>query len=667
MRNNPIKMKRLLLLLPIIVLMVGCRSGKLPVSASNAELLYEKEHYHDAAEMFEKLVKKEKDEDKKKDQVTKLANCYRQISNFPKAATYYRKVMEYYPDEPQYMYVYADLLMSNDNYEEALVYLEKYQKEVPGDKRVPKKIEVCKQAMAINIGGSRFNVSRADDLNSNYNDYCPSVAGGNLYFTSDRSGATGGERYPRRGSFYSDVYVSEIGETSLSNPKQLGGAINSSENEGATAFNSAGTVMIFTRCHGKGFDSSCALMLSSKGSGSWSKPVAIDFSVSAEYMYGHPTLSEDGKTLIFSSNIPGGNGGHDLYVSRKLGPGNWSKPENLGPKVNSAGDEMFPYLLDDKTLYFSSNGHPGFGALDVFVSINKKDRWRNPENLLPPINSGGDDFGICYDRDNPELSNGYFTSNRKTTQGDDIFRFDIVTPPLCTVCGTVYDAKTKKKLSGATVYLTDLANENTVYAKTNGQGQYCMKLLYEHDYKMDAYKKYYANNQAKPRFDTRNLNFQKEFKEDFYLDKWTIEEIKIEGILYDVNSADLRSESMEILDSLASILTIHNYLVVELSSHTDCRASVAYNQDLSQRRAQSCVDYLISKGIAKERLEAKGYGENRLLNDCACEGEEGKGLDCTEEQHQENRRTAFQILRTDFVPIAGDEEYGKPYVDPERE
>lgn len=660
-------MRKLLLLFTSVAILAGCRSGKLPVSATNADLLYEKQHYYDAAEMYEKLVKKQKDPEKKKEQITKLANCYRQTSNFAKAVSNYRKVMEYYPDKPEYIYIYADLLMSNDNYQEALNYLEKYKLEVPGDRRTDKKIAICKEAMSINIGGSRFKVNPADDVNSNYNDYCPSVVNGNLYFTSDRSGSTGGERYPRLGSYYSDIYLSKISENGLSNPKAMGNTINSGENEGASAFNAEGTVMIYTRCHGKGFDSSCALLLTTKNAGSWSKPEAISFSVSSDYMYGHPTLSDNGKTLIFSSNVPGGEGGHDLYVSKKLGPGKWSNPVNLGPKVNTSGDEMFPFLLDDRTLYFSSNGHPGFGALDVFVSINKKDRWRKPQNLLPPINSGGDDFGICYDKDNPELSTGYFSSNRKGTIGDDIFRFDIVTPPLCEVCGTVYDAKTKKRLGGATVYLTDIASENTVFVKTDPKGNYCMKLLYEHDYKMDAYRKYYANNNEKPRFDTRNLNFQKEFKEDFYLDKWTIEEIEIEGILYDLNSADLRPESKVILDSLASILTIHNYLVIELSSHTDCRGTVEYNDNLSQQRAESCVNYLISKGIARDRLEAHGYGESRLINDCACEGEEGKGLDCTEEQHQENRRTAFQILRTDYVPITGDEEYGKPYKDPEQE
>ncbi|MGB0432042.1 MAG: OmpA family protein, partial [Bacteroidia bacterium] len=160
------------------------------------------------------------------------------------------------------------------------------------------------------------------------------------------------------------------------------------------------------------------------------------------------------------------------------------------------------------------------------------------------------------------------------------------------------------------------------------------------------------------------LNFQEKYTQDFYLEKWAVDEIEIEGILYDVDKADLRAASKEILDSLASSLKIHYYLVVELSSHTDCRGSVDYNQDLSQRRAESCVNYLISKGISRDRMVAKGYGETKLLNDCACEGEEGKGLDCTDAQHQENRRTSFQIIRTDFEPKDAPD-FGTEYVDPE--
>ncbi|MBI1184095.1 OmpA family protein, partial [bacterium] len=507
-------------------------------------------------------------------------------------------------------------------------------------------------------------IEAVEDLNSQYNDYAPVFAHDQLYFTSDREESTGGLKYPKLGTYFSDIYAAPLDENGFfEKAKPLGNSINTDLNEGMARFSADGDVMVFTQCCGAGFDSSCAMLLSVRERGNWSKPEVIDFGIEGDYIFGQATLSADGKTLVFVSNIPGGYGGHDLYISHKQA-NKWGKPENMGAKINSAGDEMFPYLLDDNTLYFSSNGHPGFGALDIFKAVKRKNGWRNPANLLPPINSGGDDFGITFKNPEGEQNEGYFSSNRVGSQGDDIYHFSIITPPLCRLCGTVYDNKSKKPLANSTVYLTDLSSNKTVYIETDDKGQYCMKLLYEKEYKLDAYMKYYTNNKEIPRINTHGLNFQKDFKQDFYLDKWTVDEIEIEGILYDLDKADLRPESKVILDSLASILKIHYYLVVELSSHTDCRGSEDYNLALSQRRAESCVNYLISKGISRDRMIAKGYGETKLLNDCACEDGEGKGLDCTEAQHQQNRRTSFQILRTDFE-LEDQPQVGEPYTDPE--
>lgn len=657
-----IAMKHLVAFFAILIAFTACRTGKLPTSNTNADLLYEKHHYYDAAVMYNKLIKKQKDDIKKREQTIRLADCYRQMNRYDMAALWYEKVIAQNPDKPEYIYLYADLLMSTNDYSKALEMLKRYEKEVPGDKRTAKKIAMCEQALKLNIEGSRFNVKPISDLNTQYNEYAPVYANGSIYFTSDREGTTGGLEYPRLGTFYSDVFVADESEEGFEKPKPMGNSINTDLNEGATAFNKSGNIMVFTQCSGQGYDSSCVLLISKKERGSWSKPEVIDFGISGDYMFGQPSISEDGKTIIFVSNMPGGYGGHDLYKT-ELNNGAWSRPVNLGVRINTAGDEMFPYLLNDKTLYFSSNGHPGFGALDIFVSYFKKDQWRNPNNLLPPVNSGGDDFGMTFKKVNPALTEGFLSSNR-SSKGDDIFSFEIVTPPLSTVCGTVYDKKTRKPLANSRVMLTDLGTNETVYIDTDERGKYCMKLLYEKDYKLNAYKMYYANNNDKPRLSTRGLNFQEKYTQDFYLEKWAVDEIEIEGILYDVDKADLRAESKEILDSLASSLKIHYYLVVELSSHTDCRGSQEYNQELSQRRAESCVNYLISKGISRDRMVAKGYGETKLLNDCACEGEEGKGLDCTEAQHQENRRTSFQIIRTDFEPKDAPD-FGTEYVDPE--
>jgi outer membrane protein OmpA-like peptidoglycan-associated protein len=351
--------------------------------------------------------------------------------------------------------------------------------------------------------------------------------------------------------------------------------------------------------------------------------------------------------LVFSSNTPGGYGGHDLYMSR-LQENTWSKPENMGPAINTAKDEMFPTWIDEHTLYFSSNGHPGFGALDLFVSYYKGNKWRKPVNLLPPINSGGDDMTMHFDPAS-EGSAGYFSSNR-LGRGDDLFYFEVQTPEPCRLCGTVYDHKTKKPLARASVLLYDRLADTRYYVETDDKGQYCIQLPYEKEYRLDAYFQYYTNKNEPAYLSTVGLAFAQNFKQDFYLTKWTVDEVKIEGILYDLDKADLRPESKLVLDSLGQLLQLHYYLVVELSSHTDCRGTASYNEALSQRRAESCVNYLTAMGIDPGRLVAKGYGEGRLLNDCACEDEQGLGLTCPESLHQANRRTSFQIMRTDFEP-----------------
>ncbi|MGB0432376.1 MAG: tetratricopeptide repeat protein, partial [Bacteroidia bacterium] len=434
-------MKYLVAVIATLIFITGCRTGKLPTSNSNADILYEKHHYYDAAQMYNKLIKKQKDETKKREQTLKLADCYRQMNYYTKAAIWYKKAIEQNPDKPEFLYLYADLLMSQNNYSGALETLQIYQKEVPGDNRADKKIEICNKAIKLDIDGSRFNLKPIVQLNTQFNEYAPIYINQTLYFTSDREGTTGGLKYPRLGTYYSDVFISADENGTLSKPKPMGNTINTSLNEGSSAFNKSGNVMVFTQCSGQGFDSSCVLLISTKQRGNWSKPEVIDFGIKGDYMFGQPTLNEQGNQIIFSSNMPSGYGGHDLY-STTLKNGAWARPQNLGPKINSNGDEMFPYLLNEYTLYFSSNGHPGFGALDVFMAVKKKDKWRNPQNLLPPVNSGGDDFGMTFKKDNSAFTEGFLSSNRNG-QGDDIFSFEIVTPPLSTVCGTVYDKKTK--------------------------------------------------------------------------------------------------------------------------------------------------------------------------------------------------------------------------------
>lgn len=659
--SQPYPIMRLLLFTVAVACMfVACNRNNLPANANNAQMLYEKQHYTAAATMLNKLYRKSKKKDEKAQYALMLADSYRQMNQYEEAANFYAKCVEYFPNKPSYRFLQAQMLMGQNKYPEAISALEQYIRNVPGDNNAKETLEMCKLAVDLNNQGTQFSVEPLINFNTKYNEYSPLLRPNGLYFTSDRPQSTGENTNAWLGTEYSDIFLSRSTDEGFEEPTPLGEPINTVKNEGVCSFNEQGNVMAYTQCSGPGYDSSCAILVIRRERGVWSSPEVIPFSKRDGYVFGHPALSADGNTLVFSSNLGGGIGGHDLWISEYRN-GDWSTPTNMGSKINSARDEMFPVFTNDNTLYFSSNGHPGFGGLDIFKAIRINDKWRKPDNLLVPLNSGGDDFGITFHQNG---SKGYFTTNRQGTEGDDLYSFTKVTPPLCSISGVVYDNSTKKPLVNSVVFLRDLVSEETFYLNTDDQGAYTAYICYDKDYRLDAYRKFYTNNRQKPRVSTRGLKFEKKFTQDFYLDKWVIDEIRLEGIYYDLDKATIRDDAKPVLDSLARILKIHHYLVVELSSHTDCRGSAEYNQDLSQRRAESCVDYLVAQGLARERLIAKGYGESKLLNDCACDEEDASGESCTDEEHQLNRRTSFMILRTDYEPVE-DPEFGQPYIEPE--
>ncbi|MCB0737723.1 MAG: OmpA family protein [Bacteroidetes bacterium] len=637
----------------------ACRTGKLPVTKNNAVMLYEKQNYSEAVKMLEKLNKKAKEEEKKL-YTDMLADSYTKMNDYKNAAKHLKSCISLFPNKREYRLQYANMLMGMENYPEAINQLNEYIALVPGNKVAAETKKMCELAIQLQGQGTGFTVESMIDLNTKYNEYAPVSRPTGLYFTSDRPDATGENKNTWLGTEYADIFVSRVVDNEFEKPRPVGEPISTPLNEGVCSFNEQGNIMAYTMCKDAGFDSSCAIVVLRRNRGAWGKPEVLSFSLRKGFVFGHPALSPSGNTLVFSSNLAGGEGGHDLWITN-FENGNWSTPANLGSKINSARDEMFPVFTNENTLYFSSNGHPGFGGLDIFKSIKVNGKWRKPDNLLVPLNSGGDDFGITFNEDG---STGYFSSNRPESEGDDLYKFTMQTPPLCKIEGQVFSQATKKPLANSTVYLTDLVANKVYSIPTDERGSYQAYICYDRDYKLDAYQKYYTNNQPKPRITTRGLKFEKTFTQNFFLDKWVIDEIRLEGILYDLAKADIRPDAAVVLDSLARILTIHSYLVVELSSHTDCRGDSAYNYNLSQQRAKSCVDYLVSKGIEKDRLVAQGYGETKLLNNCACEQEGDPGYDCTEEQHQRNRRTSFTILRTDYKPL-DEPEFGEPYLEPE--
>ena len=322
--------------------------------------------------------------------------------------------------------------------------------------------------------------------------------------------------------------------------------------------------------------------------------------------------------------------------------------------INTSGKDMYPYIFENNTLYFASDGHPGLGGMDLFESTWDGEKWSEPKNLKPPMNSSGDDFSIGMYRDRKTKNiEGHFASNRSDNPGktdDNLFSFNLL-PLEFTLSGTVYWVEKNEAVANAEVTLNIIEEESgePLTVPTNEEGKYFYELEPEKDYTVKGNKEGFFASQVKE-VSTVGYELSENFIRDLYIKKIPPSEIKLEGIYYGLDSFNLRKSSLTVLDSLYDILTQNPTLVIELASHTDCRATYDYNEELSQKRADTVVKYLTWKGIDRERMEPKGYGESKLVNDCACEGGSGKGRSCTEEEHQANRRTTFRVLRADYKP-----------------
>lgn len=514
-------------------------------------------------------------------------------------------------------------------------------------------------------------------FNSPQNDFSTMFApDGRLVFTSDRAISLGPGSYAWTNNKFMDLFIVEPDGAS---PQEFDLQLNTPGNEGTACFNRTGTEVFFVRAVGayKGDDAFCKIYVSVRNPDeAWSEAVPLPFQ-KEKINYLHPALAADGTTLYYACNDPEGWGGYDIWSVKRSTQSEtgWDVPKLLGRSVNTTANELFPSLEAD-TLYFASEGHTGMGGLDIF-RCHKSDRnnWSSPQNLKAPINSGADDFGMTVaahsipKSSNPQiLKSGYFTSNRPGGRGfDDIYRFEQRVPPpkppkLDTVptqplaykmlldgyvLEKIYtnpdDPNSKvlgrKPLAGATVAVEFGSKKQTFVVGTDGY--FRLELTENMDYNFTATLSGYLSNSTK--FSTRGIardpaNPVQTFEVEVVLDKiFRDREIVLENIYYDYDKWDIRPDAEPTLNHLAEVLRQNPSIRIQLGSHTDCRGNDSYNQDLSQRRAQSAVNYLISKGISTERLSALGYGEAQPADLCAC-------ARCTEVQHQTNRRTTFRIV-----------------------
>ncbi|MBB4077657.1 outer membrane protein OmpA-like peptidoglycan-associated protein [Lewinella aquimaris] len=502
-------------------------------------------------------------------------------------------------------------------------------------------------------------------FNSAAADYAAVSYGDELVFTSDRGAAAGEDSYKWTGRKFSDLFRVDPQAAVV---QGFSTGLNTGDNEGTPAFSPDGNTMYFTRCSPpqKRSDAYCGIYRSDRVGEGWGPAEKLPF-VTATANYMHPAVSADGDKLIFSANLPDGWGGYDLYTVT-LGPdGNWSEPDLMNRAINTEGNEQFP-TLDGDTLYFSSDGLEGLGGLDIFRTWPLEDgRYNAPKNLRMPINSGADDFAYTILRRNGEgvgsTTTGYFSSARPGGAGsDDIYAYTktVLPPPPPDTTPIAYrnvlDVTVVEKIledpanpASRTLGVRPVPNA-TVVAKvgdqsrtvtTDEEGQLSLVLVDDQRYEFRAERPDYLA--AEGRFSSRNLPRDPDAPEQRYELELEIEkifrnqEIVLENIYYDLDESFIREDAQPTLNELSDLLTRNPDIRIELGSHTDCRATDAYNDRLSQARAAAAVDYLVAQGISPDRLTARGYGESQPVAECVCQR-------CTEEEHQRNRRTTFRIL-----------------------
>ncbi len=647
--------------LSVLILMSTLAYSQLSVY-ERANEVYESGQYFKAVDMLRNAYQKVVDNEVKDEIIFKVAECYRHTSQPLKAELWYGRLTDGDFPNPMVFLYYADALKMNQKFEEAIEQYKEYQKLVPDDERAENGIKSSEMAKKWLENPNGYNVVEMKFFNSTKSDYSTAYAKAEydeIYFTSNREEATGDDIHGGTGASFSDIFSSKRDRKGhWSTPKPLGENVNTEFEEGASCLSTDYTKLYFTRCEVQKREKlGCKIFVSQREGEAWSKAEALTL-VPDSLVAAHPAIADNGATLYFVSDMEGGFGGMDIWKVMKEGE-EWGTPVNMGGEINTKGDEMFPFMHPDGTFYFSSNAHLGMGGLDVFKAVYQDDGSWEIENMRYPINSSYDDFGIIFEG---EKERGFFSSNRE--RDDDIYSF--VLPPLkFSVEGVVKNEKTDEPLEEATVKLVG-SDGMTLSSTTGEDGNFKFMLRPNTDYVFVASKKGFLTGKGKET--TKGLDESKTFFQEIRLNSIK-EPIELPNIFYDFAKWDLRPESMVALDKLVETLNDNPKVVIELRSHTDSRGSHASNVELSTKRAQSVVNYLIEKGIEPARLRAKGYAatepktvdaklaaKHAFLNEGDVLTPEFIENLPTEEQqetaHQINRRTEFQVIATDYEPGA---------------
>ena len=653
------RLKHIILILFVALMATSCAVDK---NLKRGEQYLALGEYYDAANEFKRAYSKTSPKEKQKrgERAKKMAYCYDKSLQTQKAIAAYRNAIRYNVATKDDRLAYARLLLKNGEYKVAAQEFQTVLDSMPHSELAKNGLVSAQTAIATKEKGSRYTVKKMDIFNSRRAEYSPKLFGDQydqLYFTSTRNEAEGDELSGITGTKPGDIFVSTKDDKGKwSKPEQVSGGVNTAYDEGACCFTPDGREMYLTQCTtDPSYPRYAQIVKSSRADAAWGKATEVKLTNDTLSSFAHPAISPDGEWLYFVSDMPGGKGGLDIWRVRITAAG-FGGIENLGAPINTEGDECFPVFRPNGDLYFSSNGHPGMGGLDIYIAKIGKDRKYHLEHPGYPLNSQGDDFGMTFEG---PYNRGYFSSNRNDGRGwDHIYSFE--NPEIVhNVIGWVYE-QDGYELQAAEVYIVGNDGTNTkVNVKSDGSFSY--QVTPGVDYLFLATCKGYLNH--KEELSVKPSEESQEYTLQFALPSISAP-VVVDNVFYDFDKADIRLESTVALDKLVTLLNDNPNITIELSAHCDYRGSEAYNKRLSQARAESCVNYLIAHGIAKERLTPVGYGKEKPKKvrkkltekitwlkegDVLTEEFIGK-LDSEKQEvcNQLNRRTEFIVLRTTY-------------------
>ena len=652
----------LILTLLAVMLLMACGSEKGIKKGDQYAAIME---YNEAAKEYKKAYRKipAKERGKRAEVAWKMGECYRK-SNSPVFAVgaYHNAVRYGYPDSVALFHL-AGAQLEKGDYKAAQKSYESFLAVAPDHRMAQVGLQSAKQSAEWKKNPGRYIVKKAKELNGQRSDYCPAYVGEDttmIITTSTRKDATGEDISGITGQECADLFITKRDEKGRwQKTERIDGDVNGEYEDGACAFTPDGKIMYFTRCASdEDYPRYAAIYKSLRSDATWGKAEEVVISNDTMSVYAHPAVSPDCEWLYFTSNMAGGQGGLDIW---RMYIGNIKAKEgvleNLGGCINTEGDEQFPAFGPQGELFFSSDGYPGMGGLDIFFAVQENDSVWNINNVGAPINSNGDDFGITFA---PGLYRGYFSSNRGDARGwDHIYSF-YLPETVHTLYGWIYE-KDGYELPDGVIYLVGDDGTNTIFGVMK-DGSYKVRVTPGVEYVMLGTCKGFLNVMHELKAD--EVEGTREYQRDFALPSIT-RPVLVDNIFYEFGKATLTAESSTSLNELKELLEQNPNITIELSAHCDFRGSASFNEKLSQARAESAVAYLVSQGIEKERMTPVGYGEskpkvvNKKLTERYTFLSEGDVLteefigNLKDEEQQEicnqlNRRTEFQVLRTTY-------------------